>query len=207
MLFFLKWGVILSFLFSLASLIILVLKTFSFGKKPFYAESRGEGKKGIFYAFANGMMPWEKESAGKHLPTYVSGILYHGGIFSAFLYLLSLIIPFRFSSPVLLFFRIIIGLGFLCGLGLFLKRNLYAPLRKISCPDDFASNLIVDLFLAFAFFSAFFPGLMPFFYLIAILMFFYIPLGKIRHCVFFFYIRILFGLFYGRRGVLPPSKA
>jgi len=37
-------------------------------------------------------------------------------------------------------------------------------------------------------------------------MFLYIPVGKIRHCFFFFYSRILFGLFYGRRGVLPQNK-
>ena len=98
MLFFLKYGVILSFLLSIISLTILVLKTFSFGKKLLYAEPRGNKKKGIFYAFGRGMMPWEKESARKHLPTYIGGILYHTGIFVALIYLFSQIFHSGFNS-------------------------------------------------------------------------------------------------------------
>jgi len=201
-----KYGVILSFFFSLVFLSISVLKTFSFGKKTYNAQPRGDWKKGVLYAFGKGLMPWEKESAKKHLPTYVAGIFYHGGIFTSFFYLLSLIFPFRLNTLIIFLVRLLISLGFLGGLGLFLKRIFHVPLRKISCPDDFASNLIVNIFLAFALICTFTWTLIPFFYLIAILMFFYIPLGKIRHCFFFFYIRILFGLFYGRRGVLPKNN-
>jgi len=200
-----RWGVIASFLICVTSLIILVIKTFSFGRKPLYAKSQGEGKKGIFYAFGKGMMPWDKESAKRHILSYLAGIFYHGGIFAGFFYLISLVISLELKMPVIFLFRILIGFGFIWGIGIFIKRIIHIPLRKISCPDDFAANLMVDMFLALAFLSTLYPVLKLYFYLLSIILFLYIPLGKIRHCVFFFYVRILFGLFYGRRGVLPPK--
>jgi len=77
-------------------------------------------------------------------------------------------------------------------------------LRGISCPDDFAANVLVDLLLAAAIASLWIPGADAVLLATAALLFLYIPLGKIRHCFFFFYSRILFGIFFGRRGVLPP---
>lgn len=201
----LRWGVILSFLICVISLAFLVLKTLSLGRRSFLAQPRGEAKRGVYYAFGRGMMPWEKESAGKHILTYMAGILYHAGIFVALFYLCSLVIPFSLSIPIIL--RILLGLSFLCGVGVLMKRILNVPLRRISCPDDFASNILVDIFLAFALVSTFSEGFRTYLYSTSILLFLYIPLGKIRHCVFFFYTRILFGLFYGRRGVLPRGNA
>lgn len=201
----LKFGVIFSFLFSVISLSILVLKTFSFGKKSLYAEPRGDGKEGVFYAFGRGMLPWQKESAGKHLPTYVSGILYHTGIFAALFYLFSFIISLGLSKPFISLLRFLFILGFLSGFALLFKRIFLSTLRKISCPDDFAANTIVDFFLISAFVHIYSVSVTPLFFLLAIMMFLYIPLGKIRHCFFFFYVRILFGLFYGRRDILPPK--
>jgi len=201
----LKWGVVASFLNCFTFLIIMVLKTSSFGKMPVYAKPQGKGKEGIFYAFGKGMMPWEKDSARRHILTYIGGMLYHGGIFAAFFYLFSLVISFEISKPLKFLFSLLIGLGFFSGVSLLVKRILLVSLRKISCADDFAANLVVDVFLALALLNTFYPGLKTYFYAISIILFLYVPVGKIRHCVFFFYTRILFGLFYGRRGVLPKK--
>jgi len=201
----LRFGVISSFLFAIISLSILALKTFSFGKKTLYAKPRGAAKKGVLYAFGRGMLPWEKESSSKHLPTYVSGMLYHAGIFAALFYLLSLIFSLELSNLFIYLLRFLFFLGYLGGFTLLFKRIFLPTMRKISCPDDFAANTIVDLFLIFAFVHTYLVRATPLFYLVAIVMFLYIPVGKIRHCIFFFYARILFGLFYGRRGVLPPK--
>jgi hypothetical protein len=201
----LRFGVISSFLFAIISLSILALKTFSFGKKTLYAKPRGDAKKGVLYAFGRGMLPWEKESSSKHLPTYVSGMLYHAGIFPALFYLLSLIFSLELSNLFIYLLRFLFFLGYLGGFTLLFKRIFLPTMRKISCPDDFAANTIVDLFLIFAFVHTYLVRVTPLFYLVAIVMFLYIPVGKIRHCIFFFYARILFGLFYGRRGVLPPK--
>lgn len=206
MLTFLRYGVIISFFICAISLCILVLKTLLFGKKPLYSEPQGLKNKGILYAFGKGMMPWEKESAARHLPTYIAGILYHSGIFAGLFYILLLVIPFCPGLFLINALRILMLCGIACGVALFLKRIFKTTLKNISCPDDFASNILVDLFLFFALIDTFISSVRPVFLFAAILMLLYIPVGKIRHCFFFFYSRILFGLFYGRRGILPQKQ-
>jgi hypothetical protein len=149
------------------------------------------------------MMPWEKESARKHLPTYVGGMAYHIGIFAALAYLFTLLFSVEFPAFLIPVLRWGVAVGFLSGMALFLKRILLPVMRKISCPDDFAANLIVNIFLAFTFIQTYSESFTIFYYLASIVMFFYIPVGKIRHCFFFFYAKMHFGNFYGRRGVLP----
>jgi hypothetical protein len=202
----LKYGVIISFLISIVSLSILVLRTFSFGKRQLYAEPKGDVKKGILYAFGKGMMPREKESAVKHLPSYIGGILYHLGVFGALLYLLVTMVSIDLPALVLLFLRIVLVVGVISGVALLLKRIFLPQIRELSCPDDFAANIIVNIFVLAALLHRFSPGITPFFFPAAIIMFLYMPLGKIRHCFFFFYTRILFGMFYGRRDILPPKS-
>lgn len=206
MLTFLRYGVIISFFICAISLCILVLKTLLFGKKPLYSEPQGVENKGIMYAFGKGMMPWEKESAARHLPTYIAGILYHSGIFAGLFYILLLVIPFCPGLFLINALRILMLCGIACGVALFLKRIFKTTLKNISCPDDFASNILVDLFLFFALIDTFISSVRPVFLFAAILMLLYIPVGKIRHCFFFFYSRTLFGLFYGRRGILPQKQ-
>lgn len=202
---FLRYGVILSFFISLISLAFLILKTFSFGKRAFYAEPQGKGRKGVLYAFTRGMMPWEKESARKHLMTYIAGVFFHSGIFSSMFYILSLVVPFNINIYFIYFLRILMGIGIVCGLGLLLKRIFLPFLRKISCLDDYAANILVNIALILAFTDTFIQNIRTFLFFVTIFLLFYLPIGKIRHCFFFFYSRVLFGLFFGRRGVLPQK--
>jgi len=44
-------------------------------------------------------------------------------------------------------------------------------------------------------------------YIIAAFTFFYVPLGKIRHCLYFFFSRLFFGKFFVRRSVFPHPGA
>ena len=199
----LKYGVLLSLLIALVSLSILVIRTFSFGKRQLYAAPKGDAGKGIIYAFGKGMTPWEKESAGRHLPTYIGGILYHGGVFIALLYLLFVVFSITIPSPLLQVFRLVFLAGAISGAALLVKRMSAAAMRTISCPDDFAANILVDLFILSALIQSVTPEFTPYFFLVSIIMFLYMPLGKIRHCFFFFYVRVLYGLFYGRRNVFP----
>jgi len=242
----LKYAVVLTFVFAVVSLSFMVIKTFFFGRKAQYAKPRGSAGKGILFALGKGMMPSEKESASKHLPTYFAGILYHAGIFAALFYLLSLVlslglpglsfVSLELPASLALFLCIVCAVGLLSGVSLVLKRVSLPALRKLSCPDDFAANLIVDAFLLLAAMSSyqrfsvssgalsgsFYSAIAAFnggsagaaagnhlggantlFFVVAVVMFLYVPLGKIRHCFFFFYARILLGLFYGKRGVWP----
>jgi len=202
----LKLLVAASLFIAIISLAILVIKAFSFGRKPFYAEPQGKVSSGINYAFVRGMMPWEKESAGKHLPTYFSGIIYHSGIFAGILYLFLVILEIKLPFPIITLMKIIFAFGLISGISLLLKRLISAKMRFISCGDDYGANLIVDIFLALSLAHTFWPGVAVVYYIGSIMMFLYMPLGKIRHCFFFFYVRILFGVFFGRRRIFPAQR-
>lgn len=206
----LRYGVFISFIISFFLLTFLVLRTLSFGRQSLHSQPGGNRWKGVAYAFGRGMLPWEKESAAKHLPTYVSGILYHSGIFAAILYVFVLASAFSLPEAAQSILRVLMAVGFLFGTGLLLKRIVKPQMRHISCPDDFIANFLVDIFVLGGVVSTFLSAATPVFFILAIQTFLYMPLGKIRHCFFFFYSRILFGFYFGRRGVLPhkqPSKA
>ncbi|MGB7061643.1 MAG: hypothetical protein WBF13_04730 [Candidatus Zixiibacteriota bacterium] len=159
------------------------------------------------YAFGPGMLPWEKESAAKHIWTYMGGILYHVGILMAMLFLATVVLHISLFAPFLQAARILLFIGVVCGVALLIKRILKAQMRSLSSGDDYLANSLVDLFLLSALTSTFTETVHMAFLFVAIIIFVYIPFGKLRHCAFFFYSRILFGEFFGRRGVLPhPSK-
>lgn len=205
----LKAAVIAAFFYAVVALALLTAKTRSFGTRPVYARPEGSARRGVVYAFFEGMLPWEKESVGAHLPTFIAGLLYHAGVFAAVLFLLLLVLrvqPGLVVSQVLRYFTFV---GFISGIGLLVKRMTSGKMRVISVPDDFIANALVDLFLALAFVTTIASFFAPAFLIVALVLFLYMPLGKIRHCVFFFYTRIVFGAFFGRRGVLPhpPREA
>jgi hypothetical protein len=206
MLILLKIGVFVAIFISLISLIILIKKTSSFGIRKNHSIPKGNRKKGIIYAFGKGMTPFEKESAKKNLGSYTAGILYHSAIFFSLFYLVLKLFSYTLFSSFLVPFQILLGMGFVSGIMLFLKRIFLKNMRALSCPDDYVANIIVNFFILLTLLNTFFANLQSFLFLTAILMFLYIPIGKIKHCVFFFYTRILFGHFYGRRGTLPPQK-
>lgn len=195
--------VVASAVFCLAALTFLIGRTLAVGRREYLSAPRGYAGHGIVYAFGRGMV--EKESVSLHKLTFIGGVLYHGAIFSAFLYLFWTILA---PGTVLLLgaFRVVLLAGAAVGPALLVKRASKPHLRRLSCPDDYFANLFVDLFLALAFLHTFFPAVEPALLALAILLFLYIPLGKIRHCFFFFATRLAFGLHFGRRGALPGSS-
>ena len=207
----LRAGVILSALFAFIALTVLVLKTLSFGKRPFYSKEAGSKVSGVVYAFGKGMMPWEKESARKHPLTYFAGVVYHAGIFAALVSLFCDVFSVSPPRALLVVLRVALVAGSACGLSLLLKRVFSRKLRTLSCPDDYAANVIVTLFVILAAVRAWRPALAAsderLFYAVSILMFLYVPVGKIRHCFFLFYSRVLLGIFFGRRSALPMKRS
>jgi nitrate reductase gamma subunit len=203
----LQLGVIASVLFCFVTLIVMVLRTSAFGRKRTYAHPQGSGFAGIVYAFGQGMLPWEKESASKHIWTYIGGTLYHLGILTAMLFLATVLLHISSGPTVLQIVRIILVIGGLSGVALLIKRMLKPHMRSLSGGDDYLANILIDFFLFLALATTFAETILVPFAVTAIIIFIYIPFGKIRHCVFFFYSRVLFGTYFGRRGVLPhPSK-
>ena len=153
------------------------------------------------------MSPFKKESAYLHWPTYIAGIFYHLGIFvSVFLFIL---IFSGISIPEIV--QLIIG-GFLVisalsGILILIKRIFNKELRALSNPDDFIFNILVDAFLIFTILFFFLENMEAYYYLSASLLLLYIPLGKLKHALYFFAARYQLGLFYGRRNVWPPVKS
>ncbi len=200
----LSWGVVLSGIYSAGVLFYLAYKLRSFGRRPVYASPQGSSLSGVLYALGRGLMPWEKESARLHIVTYLAGILFHVGIFSGFTILFSTILSLQIPRLILAALLFWVALGIVSGLGLLFKRILKQQSRRLSQPDDFAANIFLDIFLAITLAVSLNDRLIPFFLGYSIFLFFYIPTGKIRHCLLFFFSRIQFGQFFGRRGVLPP---
>jgi nitrate reductase gamma subunit len=203
----LKPGVAASVLFCIVALAVILKRTLAFGRRQTYARPRGSSFAGIVYAFGRGMLPWEKESASKHILTYIGGILYHLGILTAMLSLAAVLLGVSLSPTLLQAVRIMLLISAVSGVALLIKRLLKPQMRSLNSGDDYLANILVDLFLLSALAATFAETMLVPFLVVAIITFIYIPFGKLRHCVFFFYSRILFGVFFGRRGVVPhPSR-
>ena len=181
--------------------------------RPEQASPKGSVAAGIIYAFTAGMLPGSKESASQHLLSYLAGIVFHIGIFCAFLfsaaiYLLAKGIIPELPQSVRFIIAGLIALGLVNGIGLLIKRFINVRLRFISTLDDYFSNIIVNIFLVLSIILAVQPGNAIFYimYIFEAFLLLYIPLGKLRHCAYFPATRIMFGYFYGYRGVLPAQK-
>lgn len=203
----LQLGLVASVLFCIALLTVMVMRTFAFGQKPTFAHPQGSRLSGIVYALGQGMLPWEKETAAKHIWTYIGGILYHIGILMAFMFLATVLLHISLPAILLHVMRILLLIGLVSGVALLIKRMLKPHMRLLSDGDDYLANILVDFLLLSALVTTFAETVFVPFAVIAIIIFIYIPFGKIRHCVFFFYSRVIFGDFFGKRGVLPhPSR-
>ncbi len=168
---------------------------------------KGSIPHGIQYAFTTGMMPWAKESTRIHMLAYLRGIGFHVGIFAAIGAVI--ISPFwGYLHPLLslaLFWVLIFGalLGAAGGVLRLAEHNL----RGLSLPDDHFAVWLTTLFIAVAGLAVLNRSFMIPMYIVSAITFVYVPFGKIRHCMYFFFSRIFFGKFFGRRAVFPHPAA
>ncbi len=202
----LRLAVLLAAAWAGAALLFLARRARAFGPRRLYAKPAGDPAAGIRYAFTKGMAPWAKESVMMNLPSYTAGMVFHAGVFTG----LALLLPaLAGSGPLPAPVRAAAGAlalaGAAGGLALLLKRSLKPHLLGISAPDDFVANLLCTLFALLAAAQLAWPGLQRAWLAEAVLLLVYVPLGKIRHCFFFFPTRSHFGAFFGRRGTFPPG--
>lgn len=179
--------------------------------RPFkkdYSRERGSPMRGILFAFTLGMAPWEKESTRIHWIAYLRGIFFHIGIFTAFAALIASPWLSLFPDWLIWVAAAITVVGALFGLAGIFMRLAGPNERMLSLPDDYASVFLTSLFTALASAALIWPVMLPAFYVIAGVMMAYIPISKIRHCVYFFYSKFFFGFGFGRRGVIgqPNGK-
>jgi len=170
------------------------------------SKPKGNAWTGVAYSFTGAMSPLKKESARRHMPTYVLGLFFHGGVFVGFASLVALffdarapLVPTRTSALVL-------GLTSLCGTALLVKRILKSELRRFSNPDDYFSNVLVVGFQMMTAVALVEPRIVPALFVYAGVLLLYIPLGKLRHAIYFPIARIYLGEFFGKRGVWGTKR-
>ncbi|MGD9140423.1 MAG: hypothetical protein PVJ42_02675 [bacterium] len=169
------------------------------------AASRGSVPPAILYSLTWAMMPWRKETASRHPLSYLLGIGYHAGIFLGFLWLLLLFLDVRLPGAVASASAALLLAAAVCGLALLLKRTVTPAMRYFSNPDDYVSNLMATGFVALTAIALRYDGVLPGLFVYAGVLFLYMPVGKLRHAIYFGLARIYLGLFYGRRGVWPSG--
>lgn len=195
-----------AFLFCFISLSYHFFRLVRLGMPNDYARKIGDLKTAIPYSFTGAMNPLKKESAYLHFPTYTAGILYHIGTFISialfFFFIFDSIFPDTFKWILIC----VLFVASVSGLGIFLKRILLNKLRFLSNPDDYISNLLVTVFQILTLIMLLYNSFSPYYYICAGLLFLYIPLGKLRHVLYFFAARFHLGFYYGWRGVWSPKS-
>ncbi len=186
----------------------LVTMRIRMGRTPApVAPPKGRAGAGVFYAFTVAFAPWAKESASRHLASYLAGIAYHVAVFTMLARLAASLAPARHLPGSDTILAVVFAIGGCCGLGLLVKRLVDARLRAISVPDDFLANALATAALAAALAAALDPARLPALQWAGAVLLLYAPLGKLRHMAFLLTSRVLVGSFFGRRGVRPASAA
>lgn len=189
----------------LISLLVHLIRLVKLGKPTDYSKKTGDLNAAMKYAFTGSMSPAKKESAYLHLPTYTAGIFYHLGTFlSLFLFILIMMkVPIQgWLQWIVIGFLILSALS---GLGIFVKRLAKQELRALSNPDDYISNLLVTLFQLFTAMVIYNKAFLPGYLIETSLLLLYLPIGKLKHTIYFFAARYHLGYFFGWRGVWPPQ--
>lgn len=197
---------IASALICLFSCLIHGVRLIRLGKPKDYSHKTGDPAKAIRYSYTGAMSPVKKESAFLHLPTYTAGILYHIGTFlSLFLFFILIfgIFPKGIIGYILASVLCITGLS---GIGILIKRMTFQKLRALSNPDDYIANFLVSMVQLTTAIIILKPEIAPAYFILISLLFLYLPLGKLKHTIYFFAARYHLGYFYGWRGTWPPKQ-
>ncbi len=201
-------------LYCIVSLLAHFVKIVRLGAPKDKSEPSGSVKEGVIYANTRAMMPTEKESAYLHIPSYAVGMLFHIGLFCSLLFFVLSFFPFFNNWIGGGFWRWVLAIppaiATVCGLILFFRRLVSKDLKVLSMPDDFISTGLVTLFLLMTTLYLCFSNCCDFitilYYIGSILLFLYLPLGKLRHVVYYFAARYHLGFFYGWRNVWPNHE-
>ena len=172
-----------------------------------YSRRRGEVASAIRYSFVGAMSPAKKESAYLHLPTYTAGLLYHIGTFTSVILLFVYLLQVEVDSLVRWALMGLLTLSTLSGMAILVKRMAVKPLKALSNPDDYISNFLVTAFQLFTVLRLGDAAFAPFYFLSASLLLLYVPVGKLKHVLYFFAARYHLGLFYGWRGIWPLRRS
>ena len=169
------------------------------GGRREFSRPAGRGVSGVLYNFTVAMLPGHKESTRLHPAEFVAGILLHLGVLGALV--MVGVLAAGATSAVLVWLRMLAGLGAAAAIALLLRRLCSPLMRALSTPDDYLAVLATCGLLVLAALAA---GNVLLAYTALFLV--YLPLGKLRHAVFFFVARADYGRRLGYRGVYPPAR-
>ena len=196
-----------SLLFAVVGLAIRVARLLAHPAIKDPSPPKASARKGIFYAFTLGMLPWKKESARLHPLVYLRGVLFHIGIFTfVVLLFVSLFVNLSHLSGRLAFSPFL-GLGLIAGVTALVARFTDRNLRALSRPDDYISLVLVTLVLLSGLTVVLNITSRAVFWGFVSVLCLYLPWSKIPHVAYFFFSRTVFGVMFGRRGVLPAAKS
>jgi len=102
---------------------------------------------------------------------------------------------------------LVLGLGAIFGAAGGIMRLADQNLRALSTPDDHFAVWLVTVWMAVGAAATLNAALLASFYVLSAVTLVYAPMGKIRHCLYFFFSRVFFGRFFGRRAVLPHPES
>lgn len=190
----------------ISSCLIHAIRLIRLGAPVDYSQSIGSTGEGARYSISRAMSPMKKESAFMHLPTYTAGILYHMGTFLS-LFLFILFVAGVYPQGIISYaFIAVLLVSCISGFGILIKRTSKPQLRALSNPDDYISNLLVSIVQLITALVLIRPETAAIYYVAVSMLLLYLPLGKLKHAVYFFAARYHLGFFYGWRGVWPPKK-
>lgn len=176
------------------------------GRRDFSRPS-GSAAAGAWYNFTGGMLPWNKESARLHAGEFGLGVVLHAGVL---LTLAGVFLMAAVPGPgAWLVARLwpVNVLSLAAGIALLIRRIRSELLRAISVPDDYLAISGTCGLLVVAIGFCFAPTHPAPLLAYASVLLIYLPLGKLRHAVFFFVARADYGWRLGYRGVYPPQQA
>lgn len=184
-----------------------VVRLVRLGRPVDHAAPAGDAAGAVIYSFTGAMNPARKESASLHLPAYGLGVVFHVGTFAAILLFFVALSGARLPRALEIAAALLLAGTALAGLILLVKRWAEPRTRALSSLDDYVSNALVTLFQLSAGGLLVSGELRAFHFLVAAALWLYLPLGKLRHAIYFFAARYHLGMFYGSRGTWPPQPA
>lgn len=168
------------------------------------APAAGSALRGVLYSFTGAMMPWRKESVSRHPLSFAAGVVLHVAVLGSFILAAASAVAPGVRPTLARFVAPLACAGLVASAGLLARRLVRPELRALSLPDDYLASILIALLLAVTLLPAAGPGGAVTHRIVAAAVLVYLPLGKLRHAVFFFLARGDLGRRLGLRGVYPP---
>jgi hypothetical protein len=192
--------------------ILYAIKAWTMARLPMKwenAPAKGSAAAGVVYSYAATVAPWMMSSATQHWTRWLEFGLYHIGAGLAILATFTLPFAPKIMEPaaVRYFFAFFVGLAFIVGAIRLWRRFTDPTLKVVSTPDDYFSLAAVEVFFFLMIMTLLVrtDGWRIAYFLVTAGFLFYVPFSKISHYVYWFFARVLMGVKYGRRGVLPRA--